>query len=49
MIAPWIERHLGKEQMDVLRAIKHHFDPHGIMNPGGQLGLDLDPAQTRRH
>lgn len=40
MIGPWMERHLGKEQMDVLRALKKHFDPQGIMNPGGQLGLD---------
>ena len=39
MIAPWMERHLGKEQMDVLRALKHHFDPNNIMNPGGTLGL----------
>jgi len=38
MIAPWMEKHLGKEQMDALRAIKNHFDPNGIMNPGG-LGL----------
>ncbi|KQC07337.1 MAG: oxidoreductase [Smithella sp. SDB] len=40
MIAPWMETHLGKEQMDVLRALKRHFDPNNIMNPGGQLGLD---------
>lgn len=39
MVAPWIEAHLGKEQIEVLRALKKHFDPHGIMNPG-QLGLD---------
>ena len=39
MIAPWMEKHLGKEQMDVLRALKHHFDPNNIMNPGGTLGL----------
>ncbi|MBT6339009.1 MAG: FAD-binding oxidoreductase [Desulfobacula sp.] len=38
MMAPWMEKHLGKEQMDVLRSIKNHFDPNGIMNPGG-LGL----------
>jgi alkyldihydroxyacetonephosphate synthase len=47
MIAPWIEAHLGKEQMAVLRALKKHFDPHNIMNPGGQLGLDLEPARKR--
>jgi alkyldihydroxyacetonephosphate synthase len=40
MIGPWMETHLGKEQMAVLRALKRHFDPHNIMNPGGQLGLD---------
>ncbi len=34
-------------QMAVLRALKDHFDPHGIMNPGGLLGLDLDDDQKR--
>jgi alkyldihydroxyacetonephosphate synthase len=43
MMAPWMERHLGTVQMDVLRALKRHFDPKGIMNPGGTLGLDLPP------
>ncbi len=38
MMVPWMEKHLGEKQMDVLRAIKKHFDPHNIMNPGG-LGL----------
>ncbi|WP_413907563.1 FAD-linked oxidase C-terminal domain-containing protein [Desulfobacula sp.] len=33
-----MEKHLGKEQMDVLRSIKKHFDPNWIMNPGA-LGL----------
>jgi alkyldihydroxyacetonephosphate synthase len=47
MIAPWIEHHLGTEQMAVLRALKNHFDPRNIMNPGGQLGLDLAPTHTR--
>ena len=40
MIGPWMEKHLGKSQMAVLRALKNHFDPHGIMNPGGTMGLD---------
>jgi len=40
MMAPFMEAHLGRVQMDVLRALKGHFDPHGIMNPGGTLGLD---------
>ena len=39
MMGPWMEKHLGKEQMAVLRAIKNHFDPNNIMNPGGTLGL----------
>ncbi|MCP4372099.1 MAG: FAD-binding oxidoreductase, partial [Deltaproteobacteria bacterium] len=41
MFAPWMEDHLGKAQMDVLRCLKKHFDPHNIMNPGGTLGLDI--------
>ena len=40
MIGPWMEQHLGKTQMDLLKAIKKHLDPNNIMNPGGQLGLD---------
>jgi alkyldihydroxyacetonephosphate synthase len=39
LFAGWMERHLGKPQLDVLRALKKHFDPNGIMNPGGTLGL----------
>ena len=45
LLAPWMEQHLGREQMEVLRALKRHFDPHGIMNPGGQLGLDEIPPR----
>jgi alkyldihydroxyacetonephosphate synthase len=40
MFAPWMPPYLGNEQMEVLRALKRHFDPHNIMNPGGTLGLD---------
>jgi len=40
MFGPWMEKHLGKEQIEVLKALKKHFDPHNIMNPGGTLGLD---------
>lgn len=47
MISPWMERHLGREQMDILRTLKRHFDPHNIMNPGGTLGLDLGEERTR--
>ena len=48
MIAPWMEKHLGKEQMAVLRTLKRHFDPKNIMNPGGQLGLDLKGSDWRK-
>ncbi|MDY6822241.1 MAG: FAD-binding oxidoreductase [Thermodesulfobacteriota bacterium] len=40
MMGPWMERHLGGEQVAILRAIKQHMDPRNIMNPGGTLGLD---------
>jgi len=41
LMGPWMDGHLGSDQVDVLRALKRHFDPHNIMNPGGTLGLDL--------
>ena len=47
MISPWIEQHLGREQMSVLRTLKKHFDPKNIMNPGGQLGLDVASNKWR--
>ncbi len=40
MFARWMEPHLGKGQMGILRAIKRHLDPNNIMNPGRLLGLD---------
>ena len=46
--APWLEEQIGKEQMDVIRTLKNHFDPNNIMNPGGSLGLDMSPAQAKR-
>ncbi len=40
MFGPWLEDSLGKREYDVIRALKRHFDPDNIMNPGGTLGLD---------
>jgi alkyldihydroxyacetonephosphate synthase len=42
LMAPWMARHLGAAQMAILQTLKKHFDPHGILNPGGHLGLDLE-------
>lgn len=47
MTAPWLEDQLGKNQMEVLRALKRHFDPSNIMNPGGTIGLDLKDKDKR--
>lgn len=47
MIAPWLEGQIGKNQMDVYRALKNHFDPNNIMNPGGTLGMDLAEEDKR--
>lgn len=44
-LAPWLPDQLGQSGMAVLHALKTHFDPHGIMNPGGTLALDMNPAQ----
>jgi alkyldihydroxyacetonephosphate synthase len=38
LMSPWMERFLGTEEMAALRALKRHFDPHGIMNPGAGVG-----------
>lgn len=42
MSAPWFRKQLGPDSFAVLRALKEHFDPNGIMNPGGTLGFDSD-------
>jgi alkyldihydroxyacetonephosphate synthase len=47
MTAPWLEGQIGHNQMEVFRALKRHFDPNHIMNPGGTLGLDLPDAERR--
>ncbi len=40
VLAPLMEQHLGKASMAVLAAVKKHFDPENIMNPGGTLGIN---------
>ncbi|MGD8824600.1 MAG: FAD-binding oxidoreductase [Myxococcales bacterium] len=47
MTAPWLEGQLGKNELEVLRALKRHFDPNDVLNPGGTLALDL-PDEKRR-
>jgi len=39
VLAPWMEVHLGRNSMELMRAVKRHLDPNNIMNPGGMLGL----------
>jgi len=46
--APWLEGQIGKAQVDVIRALRDHFDPHHIMNPGGTLGLDMSQEQMAK-
>jgi alkyldihydroxyacetonephosphate synthase len=47
MFGPWLEGSIGRGEYDVLRALKKHFDPDNIMNPGGTLGFDLSEEQKR--
>jgi len=37
MISKWMPKHLGNNQINVLKALKEHFDPNNIMNPGSLL------------
>lgn len=46
--APWLEDQIGKPAMEVIRALKQHFDPHNILNPGGTLGLDMSEEQKKK-
>ena len=43
LFAPFLPGSIGEEQMNLLKALKHYFDPDGLMNPGGTLGLDKHP------
>lgn len=45
---PWLEEQIGSACMDVIRALKEHFDPHHILNPGGTLGLDMSEEQREK-
>ncbi len=45
---PWLEAQIGPECMDAVRALKAHFDPHNILNPGGTLGLDMNDEQREK-
>jgi len=47
MTAPWLEGQIGKNQLNIFKALKYHFDPNNIMNPGGTLALDMDDAEKR--
>ena len=40
VLAPWMKKEIGPVGMGLMRAIKNHLDPNGILNPGGTLGLD---------
>lgn len=45
---PWLEGQIGKPAMDIIRALKQHFDPQNILNPGGTLGLDMTAEQQSK-
>ena len=47
MRAAWVEQSIGTERLNIFRALKKHFDPDNIMNPGGTLGIDMTEAQKR--
>jgi alkyldihydroxyacetonephosphate synthase len=47
-LAPWLPGQIGVEQLSVFQALKQHFDPNGIMNPGGTLALDMSETQKEK-
>ncbi len=47
LFAPWLEGSIGTKQYSIFQALKKHFDPNNIMNPGGTLGFDLEQSDKR--
>ncbi|MDR2402994.1 MAG: FAD-binding oxidoreductase [Spirochaetaceae bacterium] len=47
MFGPWLEGSIGRNEHAIFRALKNHFDPDNIMNPGGTLGFDLAEEEKR--
>jgi alkyldihydroxyacetonephosphate synthase len=47
MFGPWLEGSIGRNEYAVYRALKEHFDPNNIMNPGGTLGFDLKEKEKK--
>ena len=48
MTAAWVEQSIGTDNLNIFRALKKHFDPDNIMNPGGTVGLDMSDEQKRK-
>lgn len=48
LLSPWMDSHLGPVQMAALRALKKHFDPNNILNPGNLLAFDMPEDQKRK-
>ncbi|MDR1929580.1 MAG: FAD-binding oxidoreductase [Treponema sp.] len=47
MFGPWLEGSIGRNEYAVYRALKKHFDPGNVMNPGGTLGFDLKEKEKK--
>lgn len=42
VLAPWFKDEIGENALNLMKAIKQHLDPKGILNPDGTLALDSD-------
>ena len=47
MFGPWLEGSVGENEFNIFKALKAHFDPDNIMNPGGTLGFDTPREQKK--
>lgn len=45
--APWLEGYLGEKEYGAVNVLKDYFDPDGMMNPGGTVGLDLPQDEKK--
>ena len=45
--APWLEDQIGKAEMDVIRVLRNHFDPHHVMKSGWNIRPGYDGAAKK--
>jgi hypothetical protein len=49
LFSPWMQPHLGDAQMDLLKAIRHPFDPNAISKPRRSVGAGFERSSLAEY